>query len=141
MNYARVKLSKTNYSTISQWKYIRDVDIDQLNDIYKKYCDYKNFTSVMPIFDIQYTDPYSELIGYYHNDKLVAFSLVKLYDSKNAELLQFAWDYENPDLKLGIESLKNECAIYKERNYEYLYLGGDEKYKRFLDGFEIVGKL
>jgi hypothetical protein len=141
MKYTRVKLRETSYQKTDNWKYINNIDVDHLNTIYKQYCEYKNFNSVMPIFEIQYRDPNTDIIGYFHQEELVAFSLVKLYDDKNAELLQFAWNYKNPELLLGLESLKNECAVYKDRGYEYLYLGSDEQYKRFLDGFEIVGKL
>ena len=141
MKYARVKLSQTNYITMDNWNYITDINIHQLNEIYKKYCDYKDFDSVMPIFDSQYLDKSVDIIGYYDSDTLIAFSMVRRYNEKNAELLQFAWDYVKPELTLGIESLKNECAIYKSRGFDYLYLGGAEKYKRFLDGFEIIGKL
>jgi hypothetical protein len=141
MKYARVKLNQTNYVTMDNWNYITDINIQQLNEIYKKYCDYKDFDSVMPIFDSQYLDKSVDIIGYYDSDTLIAFSMVRRYDEKNAELLQFAWDYIKPELTLGIESLKNECAIYKARGFDYLYLGGAEKYKRFLDGFEIIGKL
>ena len=141
MKYARVKLDQTNYVTMDNWNYITDININQLNEIYKKYCVYKDFDSVLPIFDSQYLDKSVDIIGYYDSDTLIAFSMVRRYDEKNAELLQFAWDYVKPELMLGIESLKNECAIYKSRGFDYLYLGGAEKYKRFLDGFEIIGKL
>jgi hypothetical protein len=126
---------------MDNWNYITDININQLNEIYKKYCVYKDFDSVLPIFDSQYLDKSVDIIGYYDSDTLIAFSMVRRYDEKNAELLQFAWDYVKPELMLGIESLKNECAIYKSRGFDYLYLGGAEKYKRFLDGFEIIGKL
>ena len=125
---------------MDNWNYITDININQLNEIYKKYCVYKDFESVLPIFDSQYLDINVDIIGYYDSDVLIAFSMVRRYNEKNAELLQFAWDYVKPELMLGIESLKNECAIYKSRGFEYLYLGGAEKYKRFLDGFEIIGK-
>jgi hypothetical protein len=95
----------------------------------------------MPIFDIQYTDKNTDIIGYYDNEDLVAFSLIKLYDNDHAESLQFAWDYKNPKLRLGIESLRNECAIYKARGYRYLYLGLADEYKNQIDGFEILGRL
>jgi DUF2075 family protein len=95
----------------------------------------------MPIFDIQYHDEHTDVIGYYDNNDLVAFSLVRTYDKYSAEALQFAWDYQNPKLRLGIESLKNECAIYKARGFEYLYLGLADEYKNQLDGFELLGKL
>ena len=113
----------------------------EMFEIYRKYCVYKQFDSVMPLFDQNFRDIYTEIIGYFSNRKLVAFSLIKKYDLHNAEALQFAWDYANPKLRLGIESLKNECAIYKERGFKYLYLGGADEYKSQLDGYELLGKL
>lgn len=95
----------------------------------------------MPIFESEFHDINNDIIGYYHDDKLVAFSLIKIYDSENVEAVQFAWDYYNPKLRLGIESLKNECAYYKEHGYKYLYLGGADEYKTKIDGFEILGPI
>jgi hypothetical protein len=141
MKYCRINLNKTNYWPTNSYKYLYQFDIKELNSIYQSYCKYKQFESVMPIFDIQYTDEHTDVIGYYDNTKLVAFSLVRTYDRDHAESLQFAWDYANPKLRLGIESLKNECAIYKERGFKYLYLGSADEYKSQLDGFEILGKL
>ncbi len=95
----------------------------------------------MPVFDLQYLDASVDLIGYYDNGSLVAWDMIRVYDSKNAEALQFAWNYANPDLRLGIESLKNACAIYKDRGFEYLYLGMTAKYKQDIDGYEELGPL
>lgn len=140
--FCRVALEKTNYTINHNWEYIHDTRIySQLFDIYQKYCEYKQFKSVMPLFEQQFYDPLTDVIGYYHNDKLVAFSLIKLYDSDNAEAVQFAWDYADSELRLGIESLKNECAVYKSRGYKYLYLGLADNYKSQIDGYEILGKL
>ena len=93
----------------------------------------------MPIFDSEYTDAKNDIIGYYNNDKLIAFSLIKRYSTTEAECIQFAWDYADPKLTLGIVSLKNECAIYKRLGFCYLYLGGADEYKKQIDGFEILG--
>ena len=141
MQYCRIDLSKTNYWPIKNHQLLYQFDISKLNNIYQQYCEHKQFSSVMPIFDIQYTDEHTDVIGYYDNSDLVAFSLIRTYDKENAESLQFAWNYANPKLRLGIESLKNECAIYKARGFNYLYLGGDDSYKRQIDGFELLGKL
>jgi hypothetical protein len=143
MTYARIDLSKTNYDKLEDgtWGFIEYPDVDQLTDIYQTYCRYKRFKSVMPIFASEYSDPSNELIGYMHNDKLVAFSLIKKFDSENAECVQFAWDYVNPELRLGINSLKHECAVFKQWGYKYLYLGGADEYKKHFDGFEILGSL
>ena len=139
--FARIDLSKTNYRPTVNWRLLTEPNIAELNNIYRDYCKYKHFASVMPIFDSRYTDPMTDVIGYYHNDKLVAFSLIKRYDNENALCDQFAWNYSNPKLRLGIETMKTECAIYKERGFKYLYLEQAHLYKSEIDGFEILGPL
>lgn len=144
MKFCRINLSKTNYISMTkghQWEYVVDRESDTINVIYETYCRYKKFDSVMPLFPSQYTDSSVDIIGYYDNGQLVAWDMIKIHDSKNAEALQFAWDYVNPDLRLGIESLKNACAIYKQRGFEYLYLGMTAKYKQDIDGYEELGPL
>ena len=139
--YARVDLSKNDDQVAVTWAYLKNPDISVLNDIYKTYCIYKHFASVMPIFDSQYTDPDTDGIGYYDKDLLVAFSLIKRYDNENALCAQFAWNYRNPKLRLGIESLRTECAIYRERGFKYLYLDQAHLYKQGITGFELLGPL
>ena len=139
--FARIDLSKTNYKSTVKWEYLRDPDIAKLNQIYRDYCKYKHFASVMPIFDSRYTDPMTDVIGYYDGDKLVAFSLIRRYDDKNALCDQFAWNYNNPRLRLGIETMKTECAIYRARGFKYLYLEQAHLYKSKIQGFEILGPL
>lgn len=139
--FARIDLSKTSYESKTKWEYLFNPDIEQLNHIYRDYCKYKRFSSVMPIFDSRYTDPMTDVIGYYDNDKLVAFSLIKRYDDHNALCDQFAWNYQNPRLRLGIETMKTECAIYKARGFQYLYLEQAHLYKQEIDGFELLGPL
>lgn len=142
MIYARINLSQTNYSTITlDWQYLKNPDIGKLNTIYKHYCSYKKFASVMPIFDSEYTDSKNDIIGYFDNNDLVAFSLLTRFDAENVEAVQFAWTYHNPKLRLGVESLKHECAIYKRLGFKYLYLGQADEYKSNIDGFEILGSL
>ena len=143
MTYARIDLSKTDYNKLEDgtWKFIEYPDVDQLNNIYRTYCRHKKFKSVMPIFPSEYVDPRNELIGYMHEGQLVAFSIIKIFDSENAECVQFAWDYAKPELRLGINSLKHECAWYKQCGYKYLFLGGADEYKKQFNGFEILGPL
>ena len=139
--FARIDLSKTNYQETVRWEYLRTPDIPALNKIYRDYCIYKHFASVMPIFDSRYTDPMTDVIGYYDGERLVAFSLIKRYDEHNALCDQFAWNYHKPRMRLGIESLQTECAIYKARGFQYLYLEQAHLYKQDMDGFEILGPL
>ena len=140
-HFARIDLSKTNYKISVNWEYLRNPDIATLNKIYRDYCLYKHFASVMPIFDSRYTDPMTDVIGYYDVDKLVAFSLIKRYDDQNALCDQFAWSYHRPKMRLGIETLQTECAIYRERGFKYLYLEQAHLYKQYMDGFELLGPL
>lgn len=139
--FARIDLSKTNYEPTVTWEYLREPDVTKLNTIYRDYCKYKHFASVMPIFDSRYTDPATDVIGYYDGDKLAAFSLIRRYDKENALCDQFAWNYNNPRLRLGIETMKTECAIYRERGFKYLYLEQAHLYKSKIQGFEILGPL
>ena len=139
--YARINLTKTTYLASVTWQYLRNPDIAELNDIYRTYCIYRHFGSVMPIFDSQYRDPDTDVIGYYDQALLVEFSLIKRYDARNALCAQFAWTYSRPRQRLGIESLKTECAIYRERGFEYLYLDQAHLYKQGLEGFELLGPL
>jgi len=139
--YARINLEQVTYQPTVDWYYIDTPDITVLNDIYRTYCTYKHFASVMPIFDSQYLDPKTDLIGYRDQGRLVAWSMIQRYDSHNALCAQFAWNYHNPRLRLGIESLKTECAIYRERGFQYLYLDQAHLYKQGLDGFELLGPI
>jgi hypothetical protein len=95
----------------------------------------------MPLFDSQFTDPDTDVIGYSEDQQLVAFSLMRRYDKENVLASQFAWTYHNPRTRLGIESLKTECAIYRERGFQFLYLDQAHLYKQGLEGFEILGTL
>ena len=139
--YARITLAKTAYESQCDWYYITEPDIAQLNDIYRTYCIYKHFGSVMPLFDSQYRDADTDVIGYRDNGVLVAFSLIKRYDKSNALCAQFAWNYQKPKLRLGITRLQTECAIYRERGFEYLYLDQAHLYKQSIEGFELLGPL
>jgi hypothetical protein len=139
--FARIDLSQTNYRSTVDCMIMAEPDIPALNAIYKTYCTYKRFSSVMPIFDSRYTDPMTDVLTYYDDGKMVAFSLIRRYDKHNALCDQFAWTYHQPKMRLGIETLKTECAIYKARGFQYLYLEQAHLYKAEIDGFEILGPL
>ena len=139
--FARIDLTKNTDQATVTWAYLTDPDIPVLKDIYRTYCIYKHFASVMPLFDSQFTDPDTDVIGYYDTDRLVAFSLIKRYDTANALCAQFAWNYQRPKLRLGIRSLQTECAIYRERGFRYLYLDQAHLYKQGITGFELLGPI
>ena len=77
---------------------------------------------------------------YYYKDKPVAFTELKVFDSKHVLTGQFSWDYENPKLGMGTYatlyeidwSIKNKCKK------DYLSYGYEKSniYKSRFDGFE-----
>ena len=137
--FARIDLAQTTYRPTVTWEYLLEPNIAQLQDIYRTYCIYKHFASVMPLFNSQFTDPATDVIGYREQGELVAFSLMRRLDTENVLASQFAWTYRNPRTRLGVESLKTECAIYRDRGYKFLYLDQAHLYKHNLDGFELLG--
>jgi hypothetical protein len=148
LKFCRIDLSKTNYC-ILDYSYAREILLgDRMNywndfqQIYKKYCDYKNFASVMPLWISQFQSSEYRIIGYFDdNQKLIAWTKLRQLDYENIESEQFAWDYVNPNLKLGIRSLEYESSYFKIYGFKYLWLGFDDHYKQQIPGFEIVGKL
>ena len=123
--YCRIDLSKTDYTQIDSARV-------------KKYCDHKKFTSVEPMWDCEFTWTHNDVIGYYDSTKLVAWSVVTKYNEDDVYSVQFAWDYANPGLRLGVKSIEHECAYYKSLGYKYYYLGEAHKYKQNFQGFEIL---
>lgn len=142
--FGRIDLARTGYSETVTWQYITSRDpgtLSRLDDIYRAYCVHKRFASVMPMFRSRYQDPMADVIGYYDSNHLVAWSLIRRLDDHNALCDQFAWTYHNPKLRLGIETMKTECAIYRARGFRYLYLEQAHLYKQDIAGFEILGPL
>lgn len=139
--YCRINLTKTDYSQFDSARIIDDPNTNELREIFKKYCDVKKFTSVEPMWDNEFTWPHNDVIGYYDCTKLVAWSVVTKYNSDDVYSVQFAWDYADPELRLGIKSIEHECAYYKSLGYKYYYLGEAHKYKENFQGFELLGSL
>ena len=145
MIYCRIKLSNHKYKSYDNSLILDKPNFKEIKKIYKKYCDYKRFKSVMPLFENDVK--MHKVMGYYHEGNFVAFSLLYELDKHNLEAIQFAWDYKNPKLRLGILSLENECDWAQTNGYKYLYLGRDDifnnpnNYKSKFKGYEILGAL
>ena len=142
MIYARIDLSQTNYEIMDNCKKLKCPFPKPLEAIYDAYCKHKKFKSVMPIFPEEYFDDKNEVYGYYDKEeKLVAFSLLRCYNNKNVEAVQFAWDYANPKLKLGYKSIRTECAIYRDLGYKQMLIDTEMYYKTEIQGFQLFGPL
>ena len=61
-----------------------------------------------------------------------------LVNNQIVDSQQFAWNYKNPELKLGYKSIENEAAIYKEKGFKYMILGEADNYKKSVKGFELI---
>ena len=142
LKFCRIELAKTNYHLYPDAHRFSWVsDLEPYEQIYRQYCAHKQFESVMPLFLQQFQDSRNDTHVYYHNQQLVAWSLCRRWDNRNAESMQFAWNYHRPDLELGRRSLEHECAYYKQLGYQYLYLGQVAEYKTRFDGYEELGRL
>ena len=136
--YCRVDLSLSNYTELNNYKLLSVDNYQQVVRVYEQYCVHKQFVGVRPILPEDLTQHNTDVLGYYDQDQLVAFSFILKYPSQNSVIAdQFAWDYANPTLKLGYSSLRSECARYKRLGYDYFYLGDFYGYKAELTGFEI----
>jgi hypothetical protein len=139
--FSRIDLSKTNYKILECARILQKLDCNKLEDIYKKYCNYKKFAEPIPFSIDQYIRGNIDIIGYYDRKTLVAYSLMVKYPKENSVLSdQFAWNYHDPRLRLGIKSLEHECAFYKSLGYRYLYLGEHSEYKSKFQGYELLDK-
>lgn len=141
MEFGRIDLTKTTYSITLEAQLLDSVPVNEINRVYKEYCLYKDFKSVMPLVPGRFLIPGTEVFGYYDRDKLIAWSMYRIWDNESIVADHHAWDYNTPSLRLGIRSLQNECAIYRERGYRYMYFESFEPYMLGLEGFEILGTI
>ena len=101
---------------------------------------YKNFDSVYPLYrdDILHNDFHC----LYVDSNLVAWEQTRTYISdKVAFSDQFAWDYSNPEDRVGWRFSYHVPAYYKSQGYKYLYLGDHHDYKSRIQGYEILGPI
>ena len=139
--FGRIDLHETRYVSDLEWQTLDPVPVNDVQRIYRDYCLHKHFQSVMPLLPGRLTAPDTEIIGYHDRDRLVAWSMYRVWDAENVLSDHFAWDYRNPRLRLGIRSIENECAIYRDRGYRWMYFEAVEPYMLDLQGFEILGPI
>lgn len=139
--FGRVDLEQTHYASDLDWKILDPVPVNDVQRVYRDYCLHKHFVSVMPLIAGRLTAADTEIIGYMDQDRLVAWSMYRIWDEENVLSDHFAWDYRNPRLRLGIRSLENECAIYRDRGYRWMYFEAVEPYMLDIQGFELLGAM
>ena len=139
--FGRIRLADVSYSQDLACEILDPVPVNDVLRVYHDYCTHKHFQSVMPLVPGRLTAAGTEIIGYRDQDRLVAWSMYRVWDHHNILSDHHAWDYRNPRLRLGIRSLENECAIYRDRGYRYMYFESVEPYMLDLQGFEIMGPI
>jgi hypothetical protein len=139
MKFGRIDLTKTTYNVTLDAQLLDPVPFDEVNRVYKAYCLHKNFKSIMPMVPGRFLVPGTEVFGYYKENRLIAWSMYRIWDSESVVIDHHAWDYHDPKLRLGLNSLQNECAIYRNRGFRFMYFESIESYMLKLQGFEILG--
>ena len=141
--YAYINLQKTDYKPYNfDYKILpKNTDPQPLLDIYRSYAIHKNFESAWPVYAEEFSAPHNDIIGYYDQGKIVAWSMIYKVAKRTVWSMQFAWDYKKPELKLGYKSLRHECALYRDQGYETMLIDEDMKYKGELQGYEIFGPM
>ena len=139
--FGRVDLERTHYVSDLDWQILDPPPVNDLQRVYREYCLHRHFLSVMPMIAGRFVESGTEIIGYHDQGRLVAWSMYRVWDDHNVLSDHFAWDYRNPRLRLGIRSLENECAIYRDRGYRWMYFESVEPYMLDLQGFEILGPI
>lgn len=139
--FGRIDLAKTTYQQCCTCEFLNPVPVDDVLRVYREYCAHKHFQSVMPMLPGRLTDACTQLIGYRDNTQLVAWSMYRIWDDKNVLSDHFAWNYQNPKLRLGIRSLENECAIYRDTGYRFMYFESILPYMLDMQGFQVLGPL
>lgn len=142
MNYCfgRVDLDTISYRPTLDWQYLTmPLHWPRCLEIYQRYCQVRGFSSVMPLLMPRLSDASSDVIGYWCDQQLVAWSLVRRFGTESVLLDQFAWDYSQPRQRVGIRSLRQECWLYQSCGFRWLYLEQADIYQPHLPELEILG--
>lgn len=139
--FGKISLADTGYARCANGGILDPVPVDAVLKVYREYCRHKHFRSVMPMLPGRLCAPNTEIIGYHVQSRLVAWSMYRVWDNENVLSDHFAWDYREPKLRLGIRSIQNECALYRDRGFKNMYFESVQPYMLDLDGFELLGSM
>jgi hypothetical protein len=109
-----------------------------LGPIYEKYAAHRQYnTNNLTLDDI--CDNSNQILLYRRNGKFIGFLAFKIIN-KAFLSVEFAWDYEEPELSLGHVSRHVESVLAKQRGCEYIYMSSGYEtcslYKSDYAGFQ-----
>lgn len=134
----RCDLTQITYQVMSAAEILDPVPRAEIDHIYSAYCLHRGFRKY---FEVDGGFPNDIYMGYRDTaGDLVAWSKLRPYSPQALETVLFAWDYRDPDLRLGLRTLEHELAWARDRGYRWVYMGpGYERvnrYKANVEGFE-----
>ena len=92
----------------------KECNVQELNEVYIRYCNYKNFTIEDNYVESCLKDIDEKYVGEYRqNGILIGYVVCRIHSaaSKAMTSIQFCWDYKNPRLYLGKYSLIKEIEF------------------------------
>lgn len=134
--------SRTTKKLAKKISFFPDVSLneykkDRFREIYKKYREKKKFVSDYSIDDM-ITNSHGQIIYAYENN-IIGFMFFKTI-GKNFLAVEFAWDYEKPNLSLGSVNIFYAHRLAKFKKCDYIYMGAGYEsvcaYKANYEGFE-----
>lgn len=115
------------------------LSVAETENIYSDYCTYKKFNDFFHPEVTNWLDSDYKMV-YYNKTNPIAWSKMRMYSESALETVLFAWNYKDPKLSVGTNSLIHEINWAKENSFQYVYLGpGYEAgsiYKADINGFE-----
>ena len=140
--YAYIDLTQTNYTPRLEYTILpKDTDPAPLLEIYRQYCLHKKFESCWPVYAEEFGAPRNDIIAYRDKGTIVAWTMIYRMAKTAVWNMQFAWNYQNPKLKLGYRSIRTECAIYRNLGYKTMLVDDDQEYKREVQGYTVLGPM
>ena len=148
------KIYKKNKNKLTHKEcYVKDLsdeEIFSLKHVFYRYLYVKKYTAGADLETVEsYQEHFDYYVGarmqnrrvfmYFYEGRLIAFSCFEEYP-KSFFGSQFAWDYRNPELSLGLMQINILCSLAKKENKDYVYLGMSYgsicSYKSRFKGFE-----
>jgi len=119
------------------FEYVEDMsNFDDIMRVNKDFLAYKGFPS---IYDLQTDLDRTSWLLCKKEGKLCAFTKFNQYDG-GLESNLTAWDYSEPQTRIGAKIVNFEIQVAKDKGYKYLYIGPgcgkSAKYKCLFPGFQ-----